>query len=163
MTKTKKIFKKVIFCNKGMALITVLLLGLLGAGLVVSIYYVSKNLFTMSGMNRRYIEELEDAKSISHYIASTIMSSTRDLACGSNGTNVCIPNEVIDCNSSSRAYVYIDPSVYDSSRHQAKACYLFSVDDTTAVTPYAMHGFWIEVTNANTNERVQVEFVYKVQ
>ena len=155
--------KNYLLNDKGMALITVLLLGILGTGLIISVYYLSKNFFTMSGMNARYIEELEDAKGIAHYIATTVMSATRDLNCGVNGTDICVPNEVIDCNSSSNAYIYINPSVYDTTKHQAKACYLFSVDDPIAVNPYTMHGFWIKVTNVNTNEKVEVEFVFKVQ
>ena len=149
--------------EKGMALVTVMLLGVLGAAIIITIYYLSKNLSSMSGINTRYLAELEDAKGVANYIASTIMSATRDLQCGANGTLICMPNEAIDCNASSRAYLDIPQNVYDSSRHQVKACYLFSVYDPNAIVPYTMYGFWIQVSSATTGERVEVDFVYKVK
>ncbi len=149
--------------QSGMALITVLLLAVLGSALVIAIFYISKNLTSMTGISSRYSEELEDAKGISNYLAATILSATRDLQCGTNGTQICMPNQTIDCNASSRASVYIPSNVYDSTRHQVKVCYLFSVDDPSAIEPYTMYGFWIRVSNLTTNERAEVDFIYKVK
>lgn len=149
--------------QEGMALITVMLLGVLGAAIIISIYYLSKNLIFMSGINSRYLAKLEDAKGVANYIVSTIMSSNRELECGVNGSSICIPNETIDCNSSSRSYLYIPEDIYDSTRHEVKACYLFSVHDPNAVVPYTMYGFWIEVSSSTGDERVEIDFVYKVK
>jgi len=149
--------------ERGMALITVLLLGLFGAALVIGIFYMSKNLVTMSGIGSRYVRELEEAKGIVHFIAGTIMSPTRDLRCGVKGEKICLPNGNAGCNSSSMAYIYIPTNLYDSTEYMAKACYLFSVEDPESVEPYTMHGFWIEVSNPTTGEKVELDFVYKVK
>ncbi|NPA95044.1 MAG: hypothetical protein GXO58_06420 [Thermodesulfobacteria bacterium] len=147
----------------GMALITTLLLALLGVSLVVGLFYISKNMGSIFGINSRYFQELEDAKSIANFIAGTIMSASRDLECGINGSQICVPNPVTDCNSSSASFIHLPSDVYDSSHHTVKACYLFNFEDPDAVVPFSLHGFWIKVNNPQTGESVNLDFVYKVQ
>jgi len=149
--------------NRGMAFPTVLLLSLLGASIIIGLFYLSKNVTSIFGIENRYFHQLEDAKSIANYLARTIMSPTRDLSCGANGSKLCIPNSVIDCNSSSTAYLFIPPAIYDSAKHSVKACYLFALEDPNAVEDFTLHGFWIRVSNVSTGEKVDLDFVYKVK
>jgi len=149
--------------EEGMALVTVLLLGLFGAAIVVGFFYITKNLVTMSGIGSRYVTELEEANGIANYIAGTVMSSTRDLGCGSDGASICIPQATINCNATSSSHIYIPQDIYDSQKYQVNACYLFSVEDPDAVVPYTMYGFWLRVLNSTTGEKVDIDFVYRVE
>lgn len=149
--------------QKGVALITVLLLSVLGIALIVMLFYISRNLTSMTGISSRYLKELEDAKGISNYLASTILSATRDLECGLNGNLICMPDPNTDCNQTSRSYVLMPTNIYDSTHHDVKVCYLFSVDDPDAIEPYTMYGFYIRVSNSVTDETAEVDFVYKVK
>ncbi len=146
--------------EKGMALVTALLLGLIGAALLFSLYYMSGNLTRMSGIGSRYATELEAAKGVAEYIMGTLMSPTRDLSC--NGS-ICVANATTSCAPGSSSFIDIPADDLDLTNHQIRACYLFSLDDPDAIEQYSMHGFFISVQNNTSGERAELEIIYKIK
>lgn len=76
--------------EKGVALITVLLFGLVAFGVVMGTYFMVTSGSGMSGMNKRYISELDVAKGVSDYTIGELVRST--LRC--NGTNCTGDNDL---------------------------------------------------------------------
>ncbi len=149
--------------DSGVALITVMLLGVFGAAIIIVLSYMSHTIISTSNISQNYLQALDIGKNIASFISNTVMSATRGLQCGVTGSNICIPQNNINCPATSNSYIFIPTSLYNSSSYTVTACYLFAVDDADAVEPYTMYGFHITVTNIKSSERADIDFVLKVQ
>ncbi|MBU4229551.1 MAG: hypothetical protein ACYC0O_08860 [Desulfurivibrionaceae bacterium] len=141
--------------EKGVALVTTLLLGFLAIGLVATAYFLGLRATRMSGLGKRYITELDVAKGTSQYIMATLRASS--LTC--NGGGACVGDQTC---ASAASNIDIHPNICASLGKAGcaniAACYLSStVSGTDTMTSVNVRS-----NNPNTGEQAVVDFVYKL-
>ncbi|MDQ7038294.1 MAG: hypothetical protein Q9N26_03725 [Aquificota bacterium] len=131
--------------ERGIALITTLLLGLIAVSLIGVLLYILTAGTRISGVEKRYSIALEAAKGASEYVIQLILSG--NLTCGGGGA--CGPdNNVIDLGPYSNLQGFNITARYlgEISRF---GVYVYSIR-VTAESPA-------------TGERAVIDFVYRVQ
>lgn len=140
--------------EKGVALVTTLLLGFIAIGLVAIAFFLGIRGTRMSGLDKRYITELDTAKGSSQYIMATLRAST--LTC--NG-GVCAGDPTCVAAASN---IDIHPNVCTALGKPGcaniSACYLSS----TASGADTIASVRVRSNNPNTGEQAVVDFVYKL-
>ncbi len=141
--------------EKGVALVTTLLLGFIAIGLVAIAYFLGIRATMMSGLGKRYISELDTAKGTSQYIMAALRASS--LTCNGGAPCVADPN----C-AGAASNIDIHPNVCASLGKigcaNIAACYLSStVSGTDTMTSVNVRS-----NNPNTGEQAVVDFVYKL-
>ncbi len=146
--------------NKGFALVTTLLLGLVAMALVSLAFYMTLINTQMSGMEKRYSNELNAAKGVADYVMAELRNE--NLTC--NGGNPCADNTAALPACSVDATIDLDSNVCDAlgkttACTNITACYLnkTTVDDTDLIS------ISVTTTNPTSNEKADVDFVYKVE
>lgn len=127
--------------EKGVALITTLVLGLIALVIVGGLIYMLTSGTQISGKEKKYSTALESAKGASEYIIEKILSG--NLTC--NGGNPCNDGNNIDLGSYSNLGGF---------NVNAK---LLKKTNTTTATIYA-----IEITANSGNEKASIDFVYSL-
>ncbi len=130
--------------EKGIALITTLLLGLVAVVFIAVLLYILTTGTRISGIEKRYSVALEAAKGASEYVIELILSG--NLTC--NGGRACGPNDPIDLGPYSNLQGFNITALYlgELSRF---GVYVYSIR-VTASSP-------------TTGETATVDFVYRVQ
>ncbi|MGA1846941.1 hypothetical protein [Deferribacter abyssi] len=146
ITMNKKIVQYIKMKNKGMALVTTLILSLVALGFVAAILYMINSSTNISGSHKRYQNTLMAARSAAEYIMDKILIGDENILC--NGS-LCSDNTTFDLNNLTNDY-NINVKVLDKSE-----------DSTTGVTVYS---FRVTTTNKNNpKEKSVIEFVFKVE
>ena len=73
--------------QQGVALITVLLFSMVAFGVVTGAYYMVTSHSKLSGMNKRYISEVEVARGVASYVIGELKNGTATC-----GANLCCPS-----------------------------------------------------------------------
>ncbi len=130
--------------ERGIALITTLLLGLIAVILIGVLLYFLTTGTRISGVEKRYSVALEAAKGASEYIMQLLL--TGNITC--NGGGACFPGASIDLGPFQNIQGFNISAVYlgDVSRF---GVYVYSVRVTA--------------TSPTTGETAVVDFVYRVQ
>ncbi len=131
--------------ERGIALITTLLLGLIALVIIAALMFMLVTGTQISGISKRYSGALEAAKGASEYIIQKILDGT--ISC--NGGGVCSAGDPIDLE----AYVSNIPG------YTVSATYLGDVNRFGTYV-YAIH---VEAQGATSGEKAVVEFVYRVE
>lgn len=141
--------------EKGVALVTTLLLGFIAIGLVAIAFFLGIKGTRMSGMGKRYITELDSAKGASQYIMAALRAAS--LTCNGGGACVADPN----CGGGAST-IDLHPNVCTALGKTGcaniAACYL----STTTSGTDTMISINIRSNNPNTGEQAVVDFVYKL-
>lgn len=142
--------------EKGIALVTTLLMGLIAMGLVAIAFFLATTSTNMSGMERRYISELDAAKGVAEYIMADLRADI--LRC--NGGNNCVgdqncvdPASVIDLDGN------VCGGLGKPACANISACYL----NQTVSGGATFVSVTITSTNPSSSEQAAVDFVYKLQ
>jgi hypothetical protein len=112
--------------EKGMALMTTFMFGLISIGLIAGMYFSMINSTRSTGVNKRYIKELETAKAISEYVMATLYNDKNLLTClGANttcetGDYVRIPFNIPDHNTTA-FMIYQEGGLYSLRSTSANA------------------------------------------
>ncbi len=131
--------------EKGIALITTLLLGLIAALLIGALLYFLVNSTRISGIGKSYSIALEAAKGASEYIIERLLSG--NLTCG--GGAACSPtNNIIDLGPYSSIQGFNITATYLGEISKF-GVYVYSIR-VTAISP-------------STQEVAVVDFVYRVE
>jgi len=131
--------------ERGIALITTLLLGLIAALLIGTVLYILMSGTVVSGAGKRYSIALEAAKGASEYIIKRLLAG--NLTCGGGGT--CSPtNNVIDLGPYSSIQGF-----------NIRAIYLGEISKF-GVYVYSIR---ISASSPSAQETAVVDFVYKVE
>lgn len=146
--------------DKGFALVTTLLLGLVAMALVSLAFYMALLGTQMSGMEKRYSTELNAAKGTADYVMASLRND--NLTC--NGGNTCTDDDPAVAGCSAGATIDLDSNVCNALGKTAActnvtACFLnkTTVDDTDLIA------ISVTTTNPTTNETTNVDFVYEVE
>lgn len=126
--------------EKGLALISTLVLGLVAFAFIMALFYLLSSGVFISGSQKRYATALEAAKGVSDYIVEKVLLS--ELKC-SGGT--CDNGEQIDITD------------FNVPNYNINATLLNKTDNVD----YRIYSFRIEVEN-NNGEKSIVEFVYRL-
>ncbi|MBZ4672602.1 MAG: hypothetical protein JG762_832 [Deferribacteraceae bacterium] len=128
--------------NKGMALITTLILALIASTIIGSLMYLLNTSTTISGSNKSYISASIAAKSAADYIIYKLVDNETEL-CGS-------------CNDNST----LDLSSYNSiGNYDVKGILLNKIDIDNNTKVYAIS---VSATN-NLFSTAQLEFTVNIQ
>lgn len=146
--------------EKGFALVTTLLLGLIAMALVGLAFYMALHATRMSGMEKRYATELNAAKGAASYVMAELRNES--LTC--NGGNPCANNTAASPACSADATIDLDSNVCNALGKTAacaniSACHL----NTTTVAPSSFISITITSTAPGTNETANIDFVYEIQ
>jgi len=130
--------------ERGIALITTLLLGLVAVVLIGVLLYVLTTGTRISGVEKRYSIALEAAKGASEYIIQLILSG--NLTCGGGGA--CGPGDTIDLGPYGNLQGFNITALYlgEISRF---GVYVYSIR--------------VMAESPTTGESAIVDFVYRVQ
>ena len=128
--------------ERGIALVTTLVLGLIAVVLIGILLYVLTTGTRISGVEKRYSVALEAAKGASEYIIERLLSG--NLTC--NGGLSCNPGDPIDMGPFSSLQGF-----------NITATYLGEV------SRFGVYVYSIRVTATSTDETAVVDFVYRVQ
>ncbi len=132
--------------NKGMALITTLILSLAALAVISAVLYMLNSATQISGIQKRYQNSLMAARGAAGYIIDAIFQDNEDSVCGSGGCttgkNFTLNNIVTDYN--------VDVKVLNKNYDPSNDYYIYSF----RVTSTSKH---------NTKEKSIIEFVYKLQ
>lgn len=145
--------------DKGVALVTTLVLSIIAMALVSIVYLVVTAGIKMSGVEKRYITELDAAKGVAEYVMATLL--TENLTCNGS-TNPCVSDATCTNPSSN---IYIHPNVCTALNKpncaNISACYL----NATPVDPLYPSKKVVSVrvlSNNPSNEQTLIEFVYNL-
>ncbi len=128
--------------DRGIALVTTLILGLIALVLVGALLYLLTTGTKISGIQKRYSTALEAARGAAEYIISNILSGT--LTCGGGGP----------CSTTNSS---IDLGPYSSLEgFNITATYLGEV------SRFGVYVYSIRVTASSARERATIDFVYRV-
>ena len=143
---------KIVGNEKGMALMTALLLGLAGIAMVSGVTYMATNALKISSQEKKYSAELEVARGVAEYVMAAYLSSS--MRCGGA---TCSAN--VSCPAS--AQIDIPATITDNfyGSHTVTACALG--ETSTGVTNVLSASVVSE--NPTTGEKARIEFVYKVE
>ncbi len=137
--------------EKGMALITTLVLGLIALVFIGALLYILTTGTRISGTEKRYSTALEAAKGGAQFVINEILMG--DLKC--NGGNPCKT-----CSSSLSNDCKIDLPVSKLGNYEVNA-YLLSKESSGVTAIYSVR---VKSFNPDVpNEKAEIEFVYKVQ
>lgn len=146
--------------DKGFALVTTLLLGLVAMTLVSIAFYMALMNTQMSGMEKRYSMELNASKGAADYVMAELRAD--NLTC--NGGNPCADNTAAAPACSPEATIDLDSNVCNAlgktvACANITACHLnkTTVDETDIIS------ISVSATNPVSNEKANVDFVYKVE
>jgi len=140
--------------EKGIALLTTLVLGLVAVVFIGALLYILSTGTRMSGIVARYTTSLEAAKGGADLVITKIIND--DLKC--NGGNVCTP-----CPDLPNANCKIDLQVSNLGSYNLTA-YLIGEDTTTyAGTVYKIYAVRVIATKQDSEEKAEIEFVYKIE
>ncbi|MGA1862783.1 hypothetical protein OWM07_07860 [Deferribacter thermophilus] len=132
--------------NKGIALLTTLILSLVALGFVAAIMYMLNSSTNISGTHKRYQNALMAARGASEYIMDKLVSGDESDLCN---TTTCPENTPIDLSD-----LFSD--------YEVKATLLNRYEDT--VSDIIIYSFRVTATNKNNpKEKSIIEFVYKVE
>ncbi|EDP73446.1 hypothetical protein [Hydrogenivirga sp. 128-5-R1-1] len=141
--------------QKGIALITTLVLGLIALAFIGALLYLLTSGTKISGVEKRYYTALEAAKSGAELVISNILSG--DLKC--NGTS-CTPCPTAVSNA---CKIDLNPSNLGSYSVES---YLLEKEAFTDISGNSISIYTIKVIAKNFNkpeEKAEIEFVYKVR
>ena len=159
--------------ESGLALIVTLLLGLIAAAFVGALMYTVSTGTWISGMQARYTSSLEAAKGGATFIQRQV--SSWDLRCVDSGGNMCYCDsmtletqnngEEMRCSNAS---AFADTVSVDLGDMDTLGDYNLDANLTSmahnASTQTTIFSFELTaVPDRNTEERSEIEFVYKVE
>jgi len=163
---------KILHNEKGMALITVLLFGLVAFGVVAGAYFMTLTGTRMSGVEKRYISELDAGKGVSDYVMGRLVQA--NLRC--NGGNTCVGDTTPDtCAAAST--IDISSTVCAALGKQTNAngcvdltaCYM-SITTINEIDPITSDTLIIDLVSINVNssnpvrgEQANIDFVLRVE
>jgi len=131
--------------ERGIALITTLILGLVALVVIATLMYMTLTGTQVSGIGKRYSGALEAAKGASDYIIQRILDGS--ITC--NGGSPCSTGDTID----------LETYIANISGYTIRAEYL---GDVVKLGTY-VYAVRVEATGPTSGERAVVEFVYRVQ
>lgn len=145
--------------DKGIALVTVLLQGLIVMALVGIAFYIGLVGTQMSGTEKRYITELDAAKGTADYV----MASLRNASLSCNGGNPCVGNatpcgtvaSTIDLNTN-----VCQALGKNAACDNVEACFISSTVDIDGYITFS--SLRVTSTNGNSGENAIIDFVYKI-
>lgn len=129
--------------DRGIALVTTLILGMIALILVGTVLYLLTTGTRISGIEKRYSVALEAAKGVAEYIIAKLISG--NLTCGGGGS-CSVTNSSIDLGSYSSL-----------GGLNITATYLGEV------SRFGVYVYSIRVTASSGNERATIDFVYRVE
>ena len=149
--------------ERGVALLTVLLMGIIAMALVAVAYYTGGFGTRMSGVEKRYTIELETAKGAADYIMADLVNI--NLTC--NGGNSCVADadgNPVPCDAAAQIDI---PGAVCAALGKAgcaglSACYLSETSTTASSYPKLVSVHVSSVKQAG-GENAIVEFVYKLE
>lgn len=132
--------------NKGIALLTTLILSLVALGFVAAIMYMLNSSTNISGTHKRYQNALMAARGASEYIMDKLVSGDENSLCNNQ---LCTDNTTVDLSSL-------------FSEYDVKATVLNRYEDT--VNDIIVYSIRVNAINKNNpKEKSIIEFVYKVE
>ncbi|WP_293447495.1 hypothetical protein [Persephonella sp.] len=139
--------------EKGIALLTTLILGLVAVVFISVLLYILSTGTRMSGMIGRYTTSLEAAKGGADLVITKIIND--DIKCGGNACTPCPDTPNTNCK--------IDLQVSNLGGYNLSA-YLIGEDSTIyAGTAYRIYAIKVIATKPNSDEKAEIEFVYKIE
>ncbi|BAI80334.1 conserved hypothetical protein [Deferribacter desulfuricans SSM1] len=142
----KKLVRSSKLNNKGIALLTTLILSLVALGFVAAIMYMLNSSTNISGTHKRYQNALMAARGASEYIMDKLVSGDEKSLCNNQ---LCTDNTTIDLNSL-------------FSEYDVEATVLNRYEDT--VNDIIVYSIRVNAINKNNpKEKSIIEFVYKVE
>lgn len=158
--------------EKGIALITTLILGLVALTFIGALLYMLTSESTTSGISKRYSTALEAAKGASEYVISSLLADT--LECSTpDGSIKCkcidLDNDLVcpgASNSSQKAIKVVLPSEYSNLDDYKVDVTLLAkeIAEDTADEKVEIYSFKITSQSARTREpeKAEINFVYKL-
>jgi len=166
--------------EQGVALITVLLFSMVAFGVVTGAYFMVTSHSKLSGMEKRYVSELETARGVASYVIGEIKNGS--LTCGANNccpappcqaglnnaTGLCQANKTIDIHGAICAALNRTPTATGCTN--ITAC-LMSQTDYTEINPGAsapdnavqVSVFTVNVqAKSNSGEKANIDFVLRM-
>src|SRR3989339_650453 len=143
--------------EKGFALLTVVLIGAISMMLISMVFVVLTMSAAMSGMDKRYLTELESARGASEFVMASLRNAS--LTCGANNTDCTAdtdpPNNRINLPDSICAPLGKTDCAGLTATFLSQAS--FTPANSSTVTVFA-----VQVTSAATTspEQAIVQFVY---
>lgn len=158
--------------EKGVALITVLLFSLIAIGVVTGAYYMTLSATRTSGIEKRYVSELDVNKGTSDFIIGRLLRN--NLQC--NGGNTCV-GDTTPASCAAASTIDISSTVCAALGKQTTAngcenltaCYM-SLTTITEIDPITSATNIIELvsvnvvsTNPDRGERADIDFVVRIE
>ena len=130
--------------QQGIALITVLLFSMVAFGVVTGAYYMVTSHSKISGMNKRYMSEIEVARGIAEYVVGELKNGTATCNTGSpccsatsckdglSSSGICQPGKTIDIHGA--VCTALGRTSAGNSCDNVTAC-MMSKNDYTEINP----------------------------
>ena len=139
--------------EKGIALLTTLVLGFIALAFIGALLYMLTSGTQMSKSGKVYTTALEAAKGGADLVITKIISN--QVECGGVPCTPCPISPNNNCK--------IDLDVSQLGNYQLDAYLLSRKSFISAGTNYYLYAIRVIATNPNANEKAEIEFVYKVE
>jgi len=137
--------------EKGMALMTTLMLGLISIGMIGGVYFAMTNSARTKGVSERYTQELEIARGIADYIRAGIfqekVNEDGGIKCRTTGSDA---NATCDINTRI-IRIPFDAAIGKTNLTDVNATFLSFSDDIYSIRVISR--------NTTTNEHAEIDFV----
>jgi len=142
--------------EKGLALLTTLILGFIALGFIAALLYMLTSETRTSGTTARYTTALEAAKGGADMIIIKILND--DITCGGN---TC-PDPATMCQTD-LSNCKIDLQIPNLGSYQLDAYLIGRQSITYAGSNYIVYAVRIIAKNPEKKEKAEIEFVYRVE
>ncbi len=156
--------KRVIDNEKGFALLTAFLLGVLSLGLITMAFYMLFASTRLGGVAKRYSVQLDAAKGVSGYVMAQIRNDNLTCATGATCTVNATASSAPPFTCDAAAQIDLNPLICTALNKTnactgLSACYLSEdLTDTDLLTTL----YSVRITSLNsTGEQAIVDFVYR--
>ena len=158
--------------ESGLALIVTLLLGLIAAGFIGAMMYALGTGSRVSGIDARYTSSLQAAKGGASYITQNVGAPSNPLKCEDDGGNTCdcdylevkANGEELKCPISSNSHFAQSVDVeMGSTAHLGDYDVEANLSSMVKKPPVYIFTFNLMATTDDTEERSEIEFVYKIE
>lgn len=141
--------KKLILNEKGVALLTTLVLSFVALGFIAALLYFLNSSTEISGIQTRYQTSLEAAKGGSDFVMNQLVTGLATCEGGTKDLPDCDSGDSIDLGS------YNSVGQYNLSATMLSSSY----DNVTETEIYAVR---VNAKNTTNDEKSTIEFVYRV-
>ena len=152
--------------EKGIALVTTLVLGLVALVFISAFLYVLLNSTKTSGLLKTYTNALEVAKGTASHLMLLSLNGALKCSDSSSGSPCqdCLDNG--NCNLCQQDYENCPLDVSDLQKNisnfEIKAYLLTKEDISTPSQDRYIYTFKVKTKKVNSNDKAEIDFVYKI-